>query len=203
MSCHSFAEEEWGRWSRGDGEEVYLLTEGAEEGGKTWRETWHYERKRGTQRGKIAAWTKTSTPTPAALAASSLRGRTAAGLLGEMWDGQGECCSTNPQGEGGEVERFQWDPCHFHSPSPPAYSDVMTAEYRGTAGLTAQMHDHKYCTALNALRAWCWQVSESNMIVATGLCCHYWRVKDGGDMRVLSFPGVKEFITIKWSRFLN
>lgn len=71
---------------------------------------------------KIVAWTKTSTPTPAALAASSLREGTAAGLLGEMWDGQGECRSANPQGEGGEMERFQWGPFHFHPPPPPPLS---------------------------------------------------------------------------------
>lgn len=133
----------------------------------------HREKKRETQgEEKSQPWTKTSTPTPAALAANSLRERTAAGLLGEMWDGQGECCSANPQGEGGRG--FNGTHAIFIHPPllPSCSSNDITAEHWGTAGLAARMHDHKHSPYYTACIVGCWQVSESKMIEATGLCCH-------------------------------
>lgn len=84
--------------------------------------------KRGRHRGRNHSPDKdvacTSTPTPAAPAASSLRERTAAGLLGELWDGQGECYSTNPRGEG--ARGFNGIHAIFIHPPPPTPTLVMT-----------------------------------------------------------------------------
>lgn len=131
-SCHTLAKEGQGRNCLDEGRR-YLS-------GQRWERKGNHIKGKG---GKIKAWTKTqsrTSPTPAGLAANLLRERAAAaGLLGELWDGQRECCSTNPQREG-EASMGSM-PFSFTLPSS---SNNITAEYWRTAGMTAQMHEYKY-----------------------------------------------------------
>lgn len=72
--------------------------------------------------GKVDKDMLTANPrAPATLGASPLRRRTAAGILGKLSDGQGECCFTNPRGGGRENNGIQ--AIFIQPPSSLSFSD--------------------------------------------------------------------------------